>query len=160
MWNELEPSPLSHCPARSFAGTADVEDSRQSQLSYLPALVHLLCLGSLSLSLTFSPGVDPGSKGVLEFERNLVHDKHDKSQRKARWLAQPYRTAKEAHGASIVHWSVRYVEREACNHVVHKDAKIITQISAGNAESPHGREDKNVAAGEKCDGKSVSKRCL
>ena len=54
----------------------------------------------------------------------------------------------KAHRAAPVHGIGHNVERESSDHVVHEDAKVVSQVCSRDAERPHGAEHKHVSGKE------------
>lgn len=57
----------------------------------------------------------------------------------------PQRNTSKAHGATPVHWVAHDIEWESSDHVIHENAKVVTQISTCDTECPHRRDDKDVS---------------
>lgn len=95
---------------------------------------------------------------LLKLQCNPISHIDQNSQKHTCGLAVPQRRSHEAHRAAPVHGTSRHIERESSDHIIHQDAKVISQVCACNAEGPHGGEDEDIAAGEEGKGEGLSKR--
>ena len=111
-------------------------------------LLARLGRGALALAL----GVDLRREGILEAQRDQVHDEHPARQEDAGGLSEEQGGAEEAHGRAPVHGRANYVEREARHHLVEQDSKVVTQERARDAQPQRRRDDKDVAACDECVG--------
>lgn len=101
-----------------------------------------------SRPLALPLSIDARSKGVLEAQRNKVHEQHPDSQQDTSWLAKDKRGAQETHGRAIVHGRIGDVEREPGDHVVHQDAEVVSQKGTRDAQRPGRGDDEGVTGRE------------
>lgn len=85
---------------------------------------------------------------LLVTQRNQVNGEHLQCQQDPCRLPVHDRGAKKGQRRSVVHWRIGDVERERCHPVIHENAKVIAQICAGNAQSPHATEHEKIAGGD------------
>lgn len=130
-----------------YCGCSGLDQSRtvevQSHVRY--RLGYLTSLDGLLVPLPVPPGVDLRGERILVPQSNLVGNVHFQSKQQTRRLAVPERSAEEVHGATQVHRRACNVEWEARHRCVHQDAKVVSQVSSGQSQSPHGRKDENAA---------------
>lgn len=98
-------------------------------------------LGPLALAL----GIDAGGEGVLELDGDNVDDEDVESQKDTGGLSVEQSAAEEAHGGTVVHGGAGDVEGEAGDHLVHQDAKVVTQEGASDAKLPCRRDNQDVS---------------
>lgn len=114
---------------------------------------HLVLLSAPGLRpLLLALLVDASRERVLKAKRNKVDNKHLDRQKHTGWLPVPERCSKEAQGRAVVHRRIGNVEWEASNTGVHKDTEVVTEIRAGEAESPHAGDNEDISGEEEPNG--------
>lgn len=104
----------------------------------------LTCWSSSSLSFAF--GIDLRGEWILIAQRNAVYHRDPNSQQQTSRLSKEQRCAEEAHGRTPVHGRTAHIEGEPGDHVVHQDAKVVTEEGAGDTEGPGARQHQDIAA--------------
>jgi hypothetical protein len=85
---------------------------------------------------------------LLPLKGKPVQNKDPSRQNEAGHLARVEGDAQEVQSATPVHGGPGDVEREAGDRGIHENAEIITQVGAGDAESPHASQDEHRAEAE------------
>lgn len=85
---------------------------------------------------------------LLVTQRNQIHHQYLGGQQDAHRLPIQNGSAQKRHGRPVIHRRARDVERERLDNVVHQDAKVIAQVSAGNSECPHAAQHEDVATSD------------
>ena len=101
-------------------------------------------LGSLLVAL----GIDGGGEWVLERNGNGVDDEDPKGEENTSGLSVQKSGSEEAERRAVIHRRAGNVEREASNHLVLEDAKVVTKEGALDTQLPSGRCDQEVANGK------------
>lgn len=114
---------------------------------------HLVLLSAFGLcALLLALLVDASRERVLEAKRNKVDNKHLDRQEHTGRLPVPERCSEEAQGGAVVHRGIGNVEWEASDTGVHQDTKVVAEIRAGEAESPHAGDNENIPGEEEPNG--------
>lgn len=99
-----------------------------------------------------------GKDLLLELQRNPVSHVDQNGQEHTSWFAIPQRSSHETHRRAPVHRTTCYIEWEASDHIIHQDAKVVSQVCACDAQSPHRGEDEDIAAGKEGNGERFGER--
>ena len=85
---------------------------------------------------------------LLERKSHKVHHQYLHCQHHSSPPFVQYRSSQETTCTPIVHWGAGNVEWKTLDFPVHQDPEVIAQVGSGDTESPHRREDKDVAYGD------------
>lgn len=85
---------------------------------------------------------------LLPAESKPIQNEDLGSQEDARHLAPVKSNAQEVQGTSPVHGRAGDVEGETGDGCIHENAKVVPEVSAGDAQRIHAGEDEDGADGE------------
>lgn len=95
---------------------------------------------------------------ILKPQRDTINRPDQHRQNHARRLSKPQRRAQKAQSATVVHRRTAHIEREARDHLIHQNPKIVAQIRSRNAQRPHAAQHKRVATEEESDCEALGER--